>query len=112
MGGFRESRTAKNLLISFSAESQARTRYNFFARRAENDGYMQIAKIFDETQIRSTNMPVLWSGPFHAMRKKHGGVSVVVFFILENLPRQNALPASSLPDILSFLLKTGRKKGL
>ncbi len=49
MGGFRESRTAKNLLISFSAESQARTRYNFFARRAENDGFMQIAKIFNET---------------------------------------------------------------
>ncbi len=49
MGSFRESRTARNLLISFSAESQARTRYNFFARRAESDGYMQIAKIFDET---------------------------------------------------------------
>lgn len=49
MGNFRESRTAKNLLISFSAEAQARTRYNFFARRAEDDGYMQIAKLFDET---------------------------------------------------------------
>ncbi len=49
MGAFRDSRTAKNLLISFSAESQARTRYNFFARRAENDGFIQIAKIFDET---------------------------------------------------------------
>jgi rubrerythrin len=49
MSSFRESRTAKNLLISVSAESQARTRYNFFARRAEDDGYMQIAGIFDET---------------------------------------------------------------
>jgi len=49
MGAFRESRTARNLLISFSAVSQARTRYNFFARQAEHDGYMQIASIFDET---------------------------------------------------------------
>jgi len=49
MGKFRESNTARNLLISFSAEAQARTRYNFFARRAEDDGYIQIAKIFDET---------------------------------------------------------------
>ena len=49
MGNFRESKTAKNLLISFSAEAQARTRYNFFARRAEDDGYIQIARLFDET---------------------------------------------------------------
>lgn len=49
MGKFRESRTAKNLLISFSAEAQARTRYNFFATKAMSDGYAQIAKIFDET---------------------------------------------------------------
>ncbi|MFH1155405.1 MAG: ferritin family protein [Pseudomonadota bacterium] len=46
---FRESRTAKNLLISFSAETQARTRYNFFATRARDEGYIQIAKLFDET---------------------------------------------------------------
>lgn len=49
MATFKESKTAKNLLISFSAESQARTRYNFFASRAEDDGYVQIARIFDET---------------------------------------------------------------
>jgi rubrerythrin len=46
---FRESRTARNLLISFSAETQARTRYNFFADRARDDGYIQIAGLFDET---------------------------------------------------------------
>ncbi len=46
---FRQSKTARNLLISYSAEAQARTRYNFFARRAEDDGYMQIARLFDET---------------------------------------------------------------
>ena len=49
MGKFRESRTAKNLLISFSLEAQARTRYNFFAQKSRDDGYMQIARIFDET---------------------------------------------------------------
>ncbi len=46
---FRESRTAKNLLISFSAEAQARTRYNFFATRAREESYLQIARLFDET---------------------------------------------------------------
>lgn len=49
MVSFRDSRTARNLQISFSAEAQARSRYNFFARRAEDDGYIQIARLFDET---------------------------------------------------------------
>jgi rubrerythrin len=49
MGHFRESRTAKNLLASFAGESQARNRYTYFARRAEEEGYRQIAAIFEET---------------------------------------------------------------
>lgn len=52
MGRFSDSRTATNLLISFSAEAQARTRYNFFARRAEEDGFIQIARLFDETAVQ------------------------------------------------------------
>ena len=46
---FRESRTAKNLLTSFAGESQARNRYTYFARRASEEDYMQIADIFEET---------------------------------------------------------------
>ena len=46
---FRESETAKNLHASFAAETQARTRYDFFANKARDDGFMQIAKIFEET---------------------------------------------------------------
>ncbi len=49
MGKFRESRTAKNLLASFAGESQARNRYTYFARRAAEEGYDQIAAIFEET---------------------------------------------------------------
>jgi rubrerythrin len=49
MGNFRDSRTARNLLISFAGESQARNRYTYFARQARKDGYIQIAEIFAET---------------------------------------------------------------
>ena len=49
MGKFRESRTARNLLASFAGESQARNRYTYFARRAQEEGYIQIADIFEET---------------------------------------------------------------
>jgi rubrerythrin len=46
---FRESKTATNLHASFAAETQARTRYDFFANKAREDGFIQIAKIFTET---------------------------------------------------------------
>ena len=49
MGKFRESQTAKNLLTSFAGESQARNRYTYFARRAAEEGFAQIADIFEET---------------------------------------------------------------
>ncbi|MGA2616540.1 MAG: rubrerythrin [Thermoguttaceae bacterium] len=43
------SRTERNLLMAFAGESQARNRYTFFASQARNDGYIQIATIFEET---------------------------------------------------------------
>ena len=49
MGKFRKSRTAKNLLLSFAGESQARNRYTYFARQAAEEGYVQISDIFEET---------------------------------------------------------------
>jgi rubrerythrin len=49
MGKFRESQTAKNLLLSFAGESQARNRYTYFSRQAIEDGYVQISDIFEET---------------------------------------------------------------
>lgn len=49
MKKFRDSQTAKNLLLSFAGESQARNRYTYFARKAAEDGYVQIADIFEET---------------------------------------------------------------
>jgi rubrerythrin len=46
---FRDSQTARNLLLSFAGESQARNRYTYFARRAFEEGFVQIADIFEET---------------------------------------------------------------
>jgi len=49
MAKFRDSQTARNLLASFAGESQARNRYTYFARRAADEGFRQIAAIFEET---------------------------------------------------------------
>ena len=46
---FKGSKTEKNLLAAFAGESQARTRYTFFASAAKKEGYEQIAAIFQET---------------------------------------------------------------
>jgi rubrerythrin len=40
------SDTKKNLMEAFAGESQANRRYLAFAKRAEQDGYRQVAKLF------------------------------------------------------------------
>lgn len=45
----RGTQTEKNLLIAFAGESQARNRYTYFASKAKNEGYVQMADIFEET---------------------------------------------------------------
>lgn len=43
------TRTEQNLLKAFAGESQARNRYEFFAKQAKKEGYEQISAIFMET---------------------------------------------------------------
>jgi rubrerythrin len=49
MKSIKGTRTEKNLLTAFAGESQARNRYTYFASIAKNEGYIQIARIFEET---------------------------------------------------------------
>ena len=45
----RGTETEKNLLTAFAGESQARNRYTYAAERAREEGYEQIAALFEET---------------------------------------------------------------
>jgi rubrerythrin len=49
MPSLKGTKTEKNLLAAFAGESQARTRYTFFASKAKKEGYEQINAIFQET---------------------------------------------------------------
>jgi rubrerythrin len=49
MKSVKGTQTEKNLLKSFAGESQARSRYKFFASKARKEGYEQIAAVFEET---------------------------------------------------------------
>ena len=49
MRTLKGTRTEKNILTAFAGESQARNRYSFFASKAKNEGFVQIADAFIET---------------------------------------------------------------
>ena len=54
------SKTEKNLQAAFAGESQARNKYTYFASKAKKDGYVQIAKIFEETANNEKEHAKLW----------------------------------------------------
>lgn len=49
MNSLKGTKTAENLMKSFAGESQARTRYTYYASQAKKEGYVQISNIFLET---------------------------------------------------------------
>ena len=54
------SKTEKNLMEAFAGESQARNKYTYFASVAKKEGYVQIAKIFEETANNEKEHAKLW----------------------------------------------------
>ena len=51
MESLKGTKTEINLLKSFAGESQARMRYDYFAKQAIKEGYEQISAIFAETAL-------------------------------------------------------------
>lgn len=49
MKSLKGTRTAENLMKAFAGESQARTRYTYYASAAKKEGYIQISNLFTET---------------------------------------------------------------
>lgn len=54
------SRTEKNLMTAFAGESQARNKYTYFAQKAREEGYEQIAALFEETALNEMAHAKLW----------------------------------------------------
>ncbi len=47
-------------MAAFAGESQARNKYTYFASKAKKDGYVQIAKIFEETAENEKEHAKIW----------------------------------------------------
>jgi rubrerythrin len=59
------SKTEKNLQSAFAGESQAHTKYLYYASRAEKDGYVQIGTIFRETAGNEKEHAKIWFKLLH-----------------------------------------------
>lgn len=59
------SKTEKNLLAAFAGESQAHTKYRYYASRAKKDGFEQISAIFEETANNEREHAKIWFKLLH-----------------------------------------------
>lgn len=62
---FKGSRTQANLMAAFAGESQARNKYTYYASKAKQDGYEQIAAIFTETANNEKEHAEIWFKQLH-----------------------------------------------
>ena len=62
---FENSQTKKNLETAFAGESQAHTKYRYYASKAKKDGYVQISNIFAETAGNESEHAKLWFKYLH-----------------------------------------------
>ena len=60
MKNLKGSKTEQNLWTAFAGESQARNKYTYFASKAKKDGYVQIAKLFEETANNEKEHAKIW----------------------------------------------------
>lgn len=59
------TKTAENLATAFAGESQAHTKYLYYASRARKDGYVQIAELFEETARNEKEHAKIWFKILH-----------------------------------------------
>ncbi len=60
MKELKGTKTEQNLQEAFAGESQARNKYTYFASKARKDGYVQIAKLFEETADNEKEHAKIW----------------------------------------------------
>ncbi len=65
MKELKGSKTEQNLMAAFAGESQARNKYTYYASKAKKDGYVQIAKIFEETAANEKEHAEIWFKLLH-----------------------------------------------
>lgn len=65
MSDLKGTKTEKNLMNSFSGESRSRNKYTFYAAKAKEEGYEQIAALFLETAEKEREHAKIWFKLLH-----------------------------------------------
>jgi rubrerythrin len=65
MAELKGSKTEQNLKTAFAGESQAHTKYQYYASKAEKEGYQQIGALFRETALNEKEHAKIWFKLLH-----------------------------------------------
>lgn len=96
------TKTEQNLKTALLGESEAYTKYGYYASRAKKDGYEQIAAIFEETAANEREHAKLW------FKLLHGGA---VPNTLDNLVDAAAGENYEWTDMYAGFAKVAREEG-
>ena len=65
MSNLKGTKTEQNLMTAFAGESMARNKYTYYAAKAQEEGYEQIANVFLETARNEMEHAKLWYKLLH-----------------------------------------------
>ena len=96
------TKTEENLKTAFAGESQAHTKYLYYASKAKKDGYVQIGSLFEETAKNEKEHAKIW------FKLLHGGQMPDT---VENLTDAAAGENYEWTDMYAGFAKTAREEG-
>ena len=102
MKELKGTRTEANLMTAFAGESQAYTKYGYYASKAKKDGYVQIGNLFEETAKNEKEHAKIW------FKLLHGGS---VPGTLENLADAAAGENYEWTDMYATFAKEAKEEG-
>ena len=102
MPELKGSKTEGNLLAAFAGESQANTKYRYYASKAKKDGYVQIGKLFEETADNEKEHAKIW------FKLLHGGEMPGT---MDNLKDAAAGENYEWTDMYAGFAKTAKEEG-
>lgn len=98
---FKGSKTEQNLMAAFAGESMARNKYTYYASKAKNEGYVQIAALFEETANNEKEHAKIW------YKLLHDGVGTT----MDNLKDAAAGEHYEWTDMYAGFAKVAREEG-
>ena len=101
MAELKGFKTEQNLMTAFAGESQAHTKYLYYASKAKKDGYVQIGALFEETAKNEKEHAKIW---FKLLR---GGMPATT----ENLKDAAEGENYEWTDMYASFAKTAREEG-